>query len=104
MTTTTCPSCASPIEPDRIEGLCPACLLAAVVFPCQEEGRPEGTAALDAPPTPDMPPTVGPYTPVRVLGEGGMGVVYLARQASPIARDVAIKVRANASAGVAMAH
>jgi serine/threonine-protein kinase len=34
----------------------------------------------------------GPYEPVRVLGEGGMGTVYLARQQQPIRREVALKV------------
>jgi WD40 repeat protein/serine/threonine protein kinase len=34
----------------------------------------------------------GPYVPTRVLGEGGMGTVYLARQQQPIRREVALKV------------
>jgi non-specific serine/threonine protein kinase/serine/threonine-protein kinase len=34
----------------------------------------------------------GPYVPLRLLGEGGMGTVYLARQEQPIRRDVALKV------------
>jgi non-specific serine/threonine protein kinase/serine/threonine-protein kinase len=34
----------------------------------------------------------GPYVPVRVLGEGGMGTVYLARQEHPIRREVALKL------------
>jgi serine/threonine protein kinase len=34
----------------------------------------------------------GPYVPIRVLGEGGMGTVYLARQQQPIRREVALKV------------
>jgi eukaryotic-like serine/threonine-protein kinase len=36
--------------------------------------------------------TVGPYKLLSVLGEGGMGIVYLAEQATPIRRRVALKV------------
>ncbi|SPF55586.1 Serine/threonine protein kinase (fragment) [Candidatus Sulfopaludibacter sp. SbA4] len=42
------------------------------------------------PPAPED--AFGPYTPIRVLGEGGMGTVYLARQQQPIRREVALKV------------
>ena len=35
---------------------------------------------------------VGPYKLLRRIGEGGMGVVYLAEQTSPIRREVAVKI------------
>ena len=38
------------------------------------------------------PARIGSYEIVRVLGGGGMGVVYLGRQDQPIKRDVAVKV------------
>ena len=34
----------------------------------------------------------GPYRLIRRLGEGGMGIVYLAEQTAPIRREVAVKV------------
>ncbi len=39
-----------------------------------------------------MPPHIGPYEVVEMIGEGGMGIVYRGRQSTPIKRDVAIKV------------
>ena len=44
-------------------------------------------------PLPDDPGTViGPYKLLQPIGEGGMGVVYLAEQQQPIQRQVALKV------------
>ncbi|MFT7462293.1 MAG: serine/threonine protein kinase, partial [Pseudohongiellaceae bacterium] len=36
--------------------------------------------------------TIGPYVVGRLLGEGGMGSVYLAEQCEPLRRQVALKV------------
>ncbi|MCI0461473.1 MAG: protein kinase [Gemmataceae bacterium] len=44
-------------------------------------------------PTPERPgTTVGPYTLLAPLGQGGMGTVWLAEQREPVQRQVALKV------------
>jgi serine/threonine protein kinase len=35
---------------------------------------------------------IGPYKLLRILGEGGYGIVYLAEQQRPVRRRVALKV------------
>ncbi|WP_165067745.1 serine/threonine-protein kinase [Paludisphaera rhizosphaerae] len=35
---------------------------------------------------------IGPYRLVNVIGEGGMGVVYMAEQSAPVRRQVALKI------------
>jgi serine/threonine protein kinase len=42
--------------------------------------------------TDDQGPRVGPYRLLHVLGEGGMGTVYVAEQEYPVRRRVAVKV------------
>ncbi|MFC2158959.1 serine/threonine protein kinase, partial [Acidobacteriota bacterium] len=39
-----------------------------------------------------IPRQIGPYRIIKKLGEGGFGVVYLARQEEPVRRSVAIKI------------
>src|SRR4029077_9044814 len=56
----------------------------------------------DAGPTEDIPALrritegpwtrIGPYKLLQLIGEGGMGVVYMAEQEKPIRRRVALKV------------
>ncbi len=48
-----------------------------------------GSGSLRAGPPPER---IGPYHIVGILGEGGMGVVYHARQTEPIQREVALKL------------
>ncbi len=56
-------------------------------------------AAVAAPPTVDLPcvaerpgTQIGPYQLIQQIGQGGMGVVYLAAQREPVQRKVALKI------------
>src|SRR5207248_4411968 len=48
---------------------------------------------VDAPPLVERPGTViGPYRLMEQIGEGGMGLVFVAEQEEPVRRKVALKV------------
>src|SRR3954471_12666972 len=69
-------------------------LLAAHDDPPRLLDVPDGAApTVDGPGRPDRAGTViGPYKLLQVIGEGGMGTVFMAEQTRPVRRKVALKL------------
>ncbi len=101
-----CSSCGLPLDPPGPGGLCPACLLKMGLADTAATTAPSGAgdatylpsgaalapAAGRAADTASVPSVIGPYHLLQPLGEGGMGLVYLAEQREPIHRRVALKL------------
>jgi serine/threonine protein kinase/tetratricopeptide (TPR) repeat protein len=73
-----CSVCGGPLLAD---GQCPHCLIRIGL-----DAEPDATDVHD-----DLK-MIGPYRVLEPLGEGGMGIVYLAEQLTPIHRRVAVKL------------
>ncbi|MCW5550755.1 MAG: serine/threonine protein kinase [Verrucomicrobiae bacterium] len=76
-----CPQCGAALAGDAFEGLCPACVVNVM--------RQSPTIALSLEKPGDE---IGRYKLLQKIGEGGCGVVYMAEQAEPMRRRVALKV------------
>src|SRR5689334_15630351 len=84
-----CPHCGEQLDSGNPAGLCPKCLILGAFESTVGKDEP-GTSAIDAAPAGED--DFGRYHVVRLIGEGGMGSVYLAEQREPIHRYVALKV------------
>ena len=86
-----CASCGLVLDPPGPGGLCPVCLLKMGLEASVGTAGP-GMETV-APVTPGaVPGVIGPYHLLQVIGEGGMGLVYLAEQREPLVRRVALKL------------
>src|SRR5438105_4315941 len=85
----TCPKCGNELSDDAPDDLCPKCAV-TLAF---ETGSESETAVVPSVAVTEKPgDRIGRYKLLQQIGEGGMGVVYMAEQQEPVIRKFALKI------------
>ncbi len=81
-----CPQCGADLPANAPHGVCPQCLI-KVGFEGDADATLDNHSLIEGPGT-----KIGHYELLELIGEGGMGLVYLAEQKEPVKRKVALKI------------
>src|SRR5579859_1859267 len=93
-----CTGCGAELPPDAPGGHCPQCLLKLAGIGGKDEtpATPAPTIRVELAPeaaSNEKPgDSIGKYKLLQLIGEGGMGAVWMAEQTEPVRRKVAVKV------------